>query len=80
MRAACPFVVLQLLRDSEQALEIALHGEAVDLHAFAEVLASRGHLVCLRTGRPSNAAQVALRHTFVVAGVTGASWVCSFCS
>jgi hypothetical protein len=34
-------------------------------------LASRGHLVCLRTGRPSNAAQVALRHTFVVAGVTG---------
>lgn len=63
----------QLLRDSEQALEIALHGEAVDLHAFAEVLASRGHLVCLRTGRPSNAAQVALRHTFVVAGVTGCS-------
>eukprot|EP00882_Tetradesmus_deserticola_P001878 GHRQ01002014.1.p1 GENE.GHRQ01002014.1~~GHRQ01002014.1.p1 ORF type:complete len:500 (+),score=147.81 GHRQ01002014.1:1190-2689(+) len=63
----------QLLRDAEQALEVALHGESVDLHAFAEVLANRGHLVCLRTGRPSNVAQVALRHTFVVAGVTGSS-------
>jgi hypothetical protein len=60
----------QLLRDAEQAREIAAHGDAVDLHALAELLATRhGHKVWLRSGRPDRCCEqptAVLRHTFLV--------------
>lgn len=66
---------LQLLKDAEQAREISAHGDHVVLKDFAEELAARGYFVCLRTGKPDKccAGVAALKHTFVVAGVTPAS-------
>lgn len=63
---------MQLLKDAEQAREISEHKEVVNLRAFAEVLALRGYMVCLRTGKPDNccAGVAALKHTFVVAGIS----------
>ena len=59
------------MKDAEQAREVAVHAEIVDLRAFAEVLAARDYFVCLRTGKPDKCCPgvAALKHTFVVAGV-----------
>jgi hypothetical protein len=66
--------VLQLSNDAQQAHVLALSpsGE-LNLERFAQLLAMRGHHVWLRTGRLDCglAGHVALRHTFVLAGVTG---------
>lgn len=52
-------------------LAISPSGE-VNLERFAQLLAMRGYHVWLRTGRlDCCCGQVALRHTFVLAGVSG---------
>jgi hypothetical protein len=52
-------------------LALTSDGE-VSLERFALLLAVRGHHVWLRTGRlDCCSGQVALRHTFVVAGAAG---------
>lgn len=64
---------MQLTNDAEQVQPLALSpsGE-VNLERFAQLLAMRGHHVWLRTGRlESCSGHVALRHTFVLAGVSG---------
>lgn len=67
---------LQLIQDAQEAHALALSpsGE-VSLERFAQLLAMRGQHVWLRTGRLDCAeGQVALRHSFVLAGITATGW------
>lgn len=71
---------MQLINDAQEAHALALSpsGE-VNLERFAQLLAMRGHHVWLRTGRlDCGCGQVALRHTFVLAGASGMHSVLSF--
>lgn len=65
-----------LFYDAREAHALALSSSGeVSLESFAQLLAVRGHLVWLRTGRPDcgGAGQVSLRHTFVLASVPAGS-------
>jgi hypothetical protein len=73
---------MQLINDAQEAHALALNpsGE-VNLERFAQLLAMRGHHVWLRTGRlDCGCGQVALRHTFVLAGASGTHSVHSLCT
>jgi len=66
-------LVLQVTNDAQKAHMLALSpsGE-VSLERFAQLLAMHGHHVWLRTGRlDCCCGQVALRHTFILAGSSG---------
>ena len=66
---------LQLADDAERAylLAVSPSGE-VSLERFAQLLALHGHHVWLRTGRLECCfGHVALRHTFILAGMLAAA-------
>jgi hypothetical protein len=73
---------MQLINDAQEAHALALRpsGE-VNLERFAQLLAMRGHHVWLRTGRlDCGCGQVALRHTFVLAGASGMHSALNYCA